>query len=138
MLVRALRRLYGAIDTDAASAALEELEQNVQSAVLRRVYARWRDALPHLAAFFDLPSEVRQVIYTSDALERVHMDLRRIINMKARRYFSSHEAAMSLLWLAAVHTAAKWERSDVRWTAARDQLARLYGTRFHAGAPSEI
>jgi transposase-like protein len=47
--------------------------------------------------FFAFPPEVRRVIYTTNAIESLHMRLRKII--KTRGHFPSDEAALKLLWL---------------------------------------
>jgi transposase-like protein len=133
-LARALRRIYGAASAESASAALDAFEQSVQGATLPDISAAWRDAWAQLTGFFELPPEVRQVIYSSDALERVHADLRRIVNSRARGYFPNHDAAMKVIWLAALHTVSKWARSDVRWMDARHQFEQLYGARFTSPA----
>ena len=48
--------------------------------------------------FFAFPPEIRRVIYTTNAIESLHMQLRKII--KTRGHFPSDEAAIKLLWLA--------------------------------------
>ena len=48
--------------------------------------------------FFAYPAEVRKIIYTTNAIESLHMQLRKII--KTRGHFPSDEAATKLLWLA--------------------------------------
>jgi len=48
--------------------------------------------------FFQFPAEIRRVIYTTNAVESLHMSLRKII--KTRGSFPSEEAALKLLYLA--------------------------------------
>lgn len=52
----------------------------------------------HLTPFFAFPPEVRRVIYTTNAIEILHMKLRKII--KNRVHFPNDDAATKLLWLA--------------------------------------
>jgi transposase-like protein len=48
--------------------------------------------------FFAYPPAVRKLIYTTNAIESLHSQLRKII--KTRGHFPSDDAATKLLWLA--------------------------------------
>lgn len=51
-----------------------------------------------MTPFFAYPPEVRKIIYTTNAIESLHMQLRKIV--KNRGHFPSDEAATKLLYLA--------------------------------------
>ena len=72
------------------------------------VVASWRRAWTHVIPFFAFPPDVRRVIYTTNALESVHAQLRKII--KTRGHFPTDEAATKLIWLALRNITAKWEQ----------------------------
>ena len=78
--------------------------------------------------FFAFPPEVRRVIYTTNVIESLHMQLRKII--KNRGHFPNDEAATKLLWLALRNVLAKAVRSTREWKTAMSQFAILYGDRF--------
>ena len=61
-----------------------------------------------MTPFFGFPPEVRKVVYTTNAVESLHMSLRKII--KTRGAFPSEEAATKLLYLALSKVVAKWKR----------------------------
>ena len=90
------------------------------------VVASWRRAWTHVIPFFAFPPEVRRVIYTTNALESVHAQLRKII--KTRGHFPTDEAATKLIWLALRNITAKWARASHDWRAGdesiRDSLRR--------------
>jgi len=71
------------------------------------------------------------LIYTTNALESVHGQLRKII--KTRGQFPTDDAATKLIWLALRNITAKWARTSPYWRAAMNQFAILYDGRF---APS--
>jgi putative transposase len=48
--------------------------------------------------FFAFPPPIRKVIYTTNAIEGVHAQLRKII--KTRGHFPSDDATTKLIWLA--------------------------------------
>ena len=78
--------------------------------------------------FFAFPPEIRRVIYTTNALESVHAQLRKII--KTRGHFPNDEAATKLIWLALRNITAQWERTAAAWQPAMNQFAILYDDRF--------
>lgn len=55
---------------------------------------QWQQVIP----FFAYPPEVRTIIYTTNAIESLHMRLRKIV--KNRGHFPSDDAASKLLFLA--------------------------------------
>ena len=70
------------------------------------------------------------MIYTTNALESVHGQLRKII--KTRGHFPNDEAATKLIWLALRNITAKWTRAPNFWNTAMNQFAILYDDRFTA------
>ena len=71
---------------------------------------------------------MRRVIYTTNVIESLHMQLRKII--KNRGHFPSDEAAIKLLWLALRNINDGKVRSAREWKMAMNQFAVLYGDRF--------
>jgi putative transposase len=123
-LAKALRPIYGAASAEAASAALDDFERGSWGTKFPTVVASWRRAWTHLIPFFAFPPEVRRVIYSTNALESVHAQLRKII--KTRGHFPTDEAATTLIWLAMRNITAKWERGGIHWKSAMNQSAILY------------
>jgi len=82
----------------------------------------WKENWARVIPFFEFPAEVRRVIYTTNAVESLHMSLRKII--KTRGSFPSEEAAMKLLYLALRNVIAKWETIQ-HWKAALNHFQIL-------------
>ena len=80
--------------------------------------------------FFAYPPDVRRVLYTTNAIESLHMQLRKIT--KNRGHFPSDEAATKLLYLALRNVTAKWRNTAREWKAALSQFAILFADRFAA------
>ena len=127
-LAAALRPIYTAASAEAAGAALDAFERGPWGTKFPTVVASWRRAWTHVIPFFAFPPEVRRVIYTTNALESVHAQLRKII--KTRGHFPNDEAATKLIWLALRNITAKWERGPRFWKLAMNQFAILYADRF--------
>jgi transposase-like protein len=127
-MATALRPIYAAPTADAASAALDAFERGPWGKKFPTVVAAWRRAWSHVVPFFAFPPDVRRLIYTTNALESVHAQLRKII--KTRGQFPTDDAATKLIWLALRNITAKWARSSPYWRPAMNQFAILYEGRF--------
>ena len=127
-LAMALRPIYTAPSADAAAAALDDFERGPWGKKFPTVVASWRRAWTHVIPFFAFPPDVRRLIYTTNSLESVHAQLRKII--KTRGHFPNDEAATKLIWLALRNITAKWERIAYYWRPAMNQFAILYDDRF--------
>jgi putative transposase len=127
-LAAALRAIYTAPSAEAAGAALDAFERGPWGAKFPTVVAAWRRVWSHVIPFFAFPPEIRRVIYTTNALESVHAQLRKII--KTRGHFPNDDAATKLIWLALRNITAKWERGAPSWRTAMRQFAILYADRF--------
>ena len=90
--------------------------------------ASWRRAWTHIIPFFAFPPEVLRLIYTTNSLESVHAQLRKII--KTRGHFPNDDAVTKLIWLALRNITAKWKRTADYWRPAMNQFAILYEGRF--------
>ncbi len=94
----ALKDVYQAVDADAAKAALDAFaasELGVRNPSAAATFERaWAEFIPFLA----FPPEVRRVIYTTNSIESLNYQLRKII--KNRGQFPNDMAVVKLLWLA--------------------------------------
>jgi putative transposase len=132
MLAAAIRPIYTAASAEAAEAELDAFEQGPWGQKFPTVVAAWRRAWSHVIPFFAFPPQIRRVIYTTNALESVNSQLRKII--KTRGHFPSDDAASKLIWLALRNITADWGRAAHDWKEAMNQFAILYGDRFTRSA----
>jgi len=126
----ALRPIYAAASAQAAEQALQAFADGPWGAKYPMIVAAWQRAWEHVTPFFVFPPDIRRVIYTTNAIESLNMQLRKII--KTRGHFPSDEAAIKLLWLALRNVLAKSVRATFDWKAAMNQFAILFGERFTA------
>ena len=93
------------------------------------VVRRRQHLLKHVIPFFEFPAEIRRVMYTTNAVESLHMSLRKII--KTRGSFPSEEAALKLLYLALRNVIVKWDALQ-HWKQALNHFQMLWGERIQA------
>ena len=117
----------------AATATQAEMELSIFQAKWGAKYQAigklWKENWTHVVPFFEFPAEVRKVIYTTNAVESLHMSLRKII--KTRGSFPSEEAAVKLLYLALRNVIRKWDTVQ-GWKQALNHFEMLWGDRIQA------
>jgi transposase-like protein len=124
----ALKPVYTAPNEAAALAALEAFQNGPWGEKYPTIVQSWRRAWAHVVPFYAFAPEVRRVIYTTNAIESLHMQLRKII--KTRGHFPSDEAATKLIWLALRNVMKNWSRGAREWISAMNQFALMYPERF--------
>nr|WP_186149979.1 IS256 family transposase [Burkholderia gladioli] len=127
-LAQALRPIYAAASAEAAEQALREFSDGPWGGKYPMIAQCWQRAWEHVTPFFVFPPDIRRVVYTTNAIESLNMQLRKII--KTRGHFPNDEAAVKLLWLALRNVLAKSVRSTFDWKSAMNQFAILFGERF--------
>jgi putative transposase len=130
LLAKALRPIYAAASAEAAAAALEVFADGEWGRKFPTVVAAWRRAWAQVIPFFAFPPAIRRVIYTTNAIESVNAQLRKII--KTRGHFPTDDAASKLIWLALRNSTADWGKAAHHWKEAMNQFAILYDDRFTA------
>ena len=127
-LAAALKPVYQAATAEAAAVALDTFEQGDWGEKFPTVVAMWRRQWEQVIPFFAYPPAVRKIIYTTNAIESMHMQLRKIV--KNRGHFPSDEAASKLLYLALRNIEKDWKMPPITWKQAVNQFAILFGDRF--------
>ena len=127
-LAAALKPIYTAVDAQAAEAELTAFEQGPWGERYPTVAQAWRRAWDRVVPFFAFAPQVRKLIYTTNAIESLHSQLRKIIRM--RGHFPSDEAATKLMWLALRNIMVDSGRSVREWRQAMNQFAIAFGDRF--------
>ena len=97
-LAAMIRPIYCAPSAEAAQAELDAFAAGPWGQKFPTVSAAWRNAWDRVIPFFAFPPAVRKVIYTTNAIENINSQLRKII--KTRGHFPTDEAATKLIWLA--------------------------------------
>lgn len=115
-----LREIYTAANAEAAEEALDAFEEkwNTQYPMVATAWRkRWEEIIP----FLSFPPEMRRAIYTTNAIEALNRQLRKII--KSRGAFPTEEAAQKLLYLALRNAQKTWGRPFPQFRQALAQFA---------------
>ncbi len=122
-----LRGVYGAVDETAALDALGAFEGK-WGKQYPMVAKAWRERWAELSPFLHFPPELRKAIYTTNAIEALNRQIRKVIKTKGA--FPSDDAAMKLVYLAIRNAEKTWGNRTRDWTAALLQFAVVFGDRI--------
>ena len=128
LVVAALRDVYGAATETAAREALDAFEQRWAAKyppVVRLWRSRWTEVVPFLA----YPPEVRRILYTTNAIESLNAQLRRVVRPKGN--FPNDDAVLKLLFMAIQRARQRWKPAPA-WTQAYNHFAIMFEDRLPA------
>lgn len=126
-IASALRAVYRAETIPAAQAALAAFVASPAGQRYPMIAPIWERAWDYLTPAFTYPPAVRRILTTTNALESLHMQLRKII--KTRGHFPTDEAALKRLYLALRNIKKRWQAAP-EWQAALRHFALLFPDRF--------
>lgn len=125
--VQNLKTVYQAPNRETAEANLLKLDDLWGSKYASAVRS-WENNWEELSTFFDFPSEIRRMIYTTNTIEGYNRQLRKVIKNKAS--FPTVQSVRKILYLANIHITKKWTKPMFSWAVILNQLAIRFGDRF--------
>ncbi|EFM3921049.1 IS256 family transposase [Escherichia coli] len=123
-----LKPVYCGVSKEAAETALDELEAKwgQQYPV---VLQSWRRKWENLSAYFRYPANIRKVIYTTNAIESVHRQFRKLTKTKGA--FPNENSLLKLLYLGLMNSQEKWTMPIQSWNLTLSQLAIYFEGRLN-------
>lgn len=115
-----LKKVYKAPTIEMAAANFETLDKTWgdQYPIIIR---SWRKNWDELTTYFQFPSEVRRLIYTTNTVEGYNRQLRKVIKTKGG--FPNPESVRKILFLATMDIIAKWNTPIFGWKKILNQLS---------------
>ena len=114
-VVADLKPIYTASTEDEAMTALEAFTEKWDGQyphISKSWYTNW----DNLVIFLQYPAEIRRVIYTTNAIESLNSQLRKVT--KNKRIFPSDDAVFKTLFLAIEYICKKWTMPIRNWNEA--------------------
>lgn len=118
-----LRAIYAAATREAAAQALEAFA-TCWDGRFPTISRLWRTHWENLTAFFDYPPDIRRVIYTTNAIESINAQLRKVT--KKRGSFPTADSVRKVLYLAISAASERWNRPVKNWPAALNHFAMVF------------
>jgi len=122
-----LKRVYQALNKEAAESALDELEQ-IWGDKYPIVIKSWRNKWDNLSVYFRYPEPIRKVIYTTNSIEAVHRQFRKLTKTKGG--FPNDNSLLKLLYLGIQNASKKWTMPIQNWNLTLSQLAIFFEGRL--------
>jgi transposase-like protein len=122
-----LKPVYRAANKGAAEVALDELEQR-WGQLYPIVIKSWRSKWDNLSVYFKYPTDIRRVIYTTNAIEAVHRQFRKLTKTKGA--FPNEDSLLKLLYAGSQNASKKWTRPIQNWNLTLSQLAIYFDGRL--------
>ena len=89
--------------------------------------ASWRNHWQGLTTFFKYPVELRRLVYTTNAIESLHSQMRK--NIANRKVFPNDDAVTKILFLNIRNFSNRWSRRQ-GWDIVMNQLAVMFPDRL--------
>ena len=115
-----LKCVYKAVTLNAAESALDELEAKWGDKY-PMVIKSWRSKWPTLSAYFKYPDYVRTAVYTTNAVEAVHRQFRKLTKTKGG--FANENSLLKLLYAGILKASERWTHPVQNWNLTLSQLA---------------
>jgi putative transposase len=126
LLCSAMRPIYTAPTIEAAELALDRFAQSWEARYPASV-AAWRNHWNELTTLFKYPVELRRMIYTTNAIESLHSQMRK--NIANRKVFPNDEAVIKILFLNLRNFVNRWTKRQ-GWDIVMNQLMMIFGDRL--------
>jgi len=88
----------------------------------------WENNWDVISPFFKFPDEVRKIIYTTNIIEGLHRQFRKVT--KSKSMFPSDQSLEKMLYLASLNVMKKWTQRYKNWDRVLSQLLIMFEGRL--------
>jgi transposase-like protein len=122
-----LKLIYQAPNRDIAEEELLKLEEK-WGKKYPLVINSWNNKWENLSVYFKYPPEIRKVIYTTNIIESVHRQFRKLTKTKGA--FPNENSLLKLLYMGIQNAQKKWSMPVWNWSLTLSQLAIFFEGRM--------
>jgi len=126
-----LKTIYTAVNEDAALENLLSVKETWESKYPNAIKS-WEDNWDDLITFLAFPGYMRKIMYTTNAIESLNSQFRKVT--KAKLIFPNDESLMKMLYLATQNVSKKWTRIYPNWDLVINQLNIMFEDVLNKGA----
>lgn len=121
-----LRTIYTAPTEEAGLLALAEVQATWPQYKIQ--LSRWEEKWTELATFFQFPQEIRTIMYTTNSVESLNRQMRKVT--KTTSLFPHDESLVKLLWLGQEDFTKTWTSPIPNWGKIISQFATMFPDRI--------
>ena len=122
-----LKKVYRAISKKETESELDLLEEK-WGKKYPIVIKSWRNKWDNLSNYFKYPEQIRKVIYTTNIIESVHKQFRKLTKTKGA--FPNENSLLKLLYMGIQNAEKKWTMPIRNWNLTLSQLAIFFEGRL--------
>lgn len=122
-----LKEVYQATGIEIAEERLKALSEKWEKKY-PVVIKSWNNNWSKLSTYFKYTESVRKLIYTTNAIEGFHRQVRKVTKNKTA--FTSDMALLKLIYLAQRNISKKWTQPLQNWSLTVSQLSIIFGDRL--------
>ena len=122
-----LKKVYQAVSKEQAETELDRLEEKWGDKY-PIVIKSWRNKWDNLSHYFKYPEPIRKVIYTTNIIESVHRQFRKLTKTKGA--FPNENSLLKLLYMGIQNAEKKWTMPIRNWNLTLSQLAIFFEGRL--------
>lgn len=122
-----LKLVYRAVTIELAEENLNALDEK-WGKKYPVVISSWRNNWHKLSTYFKYTDHIRRMIYTTNAIEGFHRQVRKVTKNKTA--FTSDMALLKLIYLAQRNISKKWTSPLQNWGLTVSQLSIIFGERL--------
>jgi len=125
--MRDLKKVYRAINKQVAEDELDKLSDKWQERY-PVVIQSWQNNWEHLSQYVKYTAPIRKIIYTTNAVEGYHRQVRKVTKTKGA--FTNDMALLKLVYLATMNIQKKWTSPLHNWSSTIQQLYIIFEDRI--------
>lgn len=118
-----LKGVYTAVNEEIAMDNLLAMKDRLGNKYPNAIKS-WEDNWDNLSTFFAFPGNIRKIIYTTNVIESLNSQFRKIT--KTKLIFPNDDSLMKMLYLAVERVARKWTRAYSDWDLVINQLNIIF------------
>ena len=122
-----LKLIYQSISKEAAEIELDNLEEK-WGKKYPIVIQSWKNKWENLSSYFKYPEDIKRIIYTTNIIESVHRQFRKLTKTKGA--FPNENSLLKLLYMGIQNASKKWTMPIWNWSLTISQLAILFEGRL--------
>ena len=122
-----LKLIYQSISKEAAEIELDNLEEK-WGKKYPIVIQSWKNKWENLSSYFKYPEDIKRIIYTTNIIESVHRQFRKLTKTKGA--FPNENSLLKLLYMGIQNATKKWNMPMWNWNLTLSQLAIFFEGRL--------
>lgn len=121
------KRVYTAVSEEQGLTNLYDIKEK-WGKLYPFAFNSWESNWDVLSPFYKFPNEIRKIIYTTNTIEGLNRQFRKVT--KSKSVFPSDTSLLKMLYLASMNIIKKWTQRYRNWDQVLSQLLILYPGRI--------